>query len=126
MIETEGGWTALRSTTCQFVDLLERGFPGPGKASSLTTGFYSPFELIAPVNERNSTTPFILCSPYSDALGMPQGAYLDFPRSTEWEAAVDRFHTLSTVFGIRPQESLLSCLGSETVGLTADLTSTHT
>ena len=56
---------------------------------------------------RSPTSSFLLCSLFSDALGLLQEAYLDFPRSREWEVAVDRYRTLFVAFGSRSQDILL-------------------
>ena len=82
MTESGGMWAALTSTI-QFADLLQRGAPGPGSDSYLTTGAYSSFELMVRTHGRSPTSSYLLCSLSSDALGLPQGAYLDFPRSRE-------------------------------------------
>ena len=86
-------WAASRSII-QFADLLQRHVPGPGPASYLTTGVYSCFELKVRAHGRSPTSSFLLRSLFSDALGLPQAAYLDFPRSREWEVAIDRYRTL--------------------------------
>ena len=99
-------WAALRSAA-QFADLLQRDVPGPGPASYLTTGVYSSFEIMIRAHGRSPTSSFLLCSLFSDALGLPQEAYLNFPRSREWEVAVDRYRTLFVAFGIRAQDILL-------------------
>ena len=49
----------------------------------------------------------LLCSLFSDGLGLPRAAYVDFPRPREWEAAVGRYRALFTAFGIRSQDVLL-------------------
>ena len=97
---------ALR-TTIQFADLLQRGAPGPGSDSYLTTGICSPFELMVRAHGRSPTSSYLLCSLFSDALGLPQGAYLDFPHSREWEAAVGRYRALFAGVGIQAQDILL-------------------
>ena len=56
---------------------------------------------------RSSSSSFLLCSRFSDALGLPQEASLDFPSSKEWEVNVDRYRTLFVAFGIRSQDILL-------------------
>ena len=89
------------------IDPLQRDVPGPGPASYLTTGVYSSFELMIRAHGRSPTSSFLLCCLFSDALGLPQAAYLDFPRSREWEVAVDRYRTLFVAFGIRSQDILL-------------------
>ena len=47
------------------------------------------------------TSSFLLCSPFSDALGPPQAAYLDFTFSREWEVVVGHYRVLLAPFGIR-------------------------
>ena len=91
-------WASLRSTV-QSADLLQRDVPGPGPASYLTTGIYSSCELMVRAHGRSPTSSFLLL--FSDALGLPQEAYLEFLRSREWEVAVDRCCTLFVAFGIR-------------------------
>ena len=99
-------WAALRSTI-QSADLLQRDVPGPGPASYLTAGVYSSFELMVCAHGRNPTSSFLLCSLFSDVLGLPQEGYLDSPLSREWEVAVDLYRTLFAAFGIRSQDILL-------------------
>ena len=82
MTEPGGRWAALWSAI-QFADLLQRGASGPGSDSFLTTGVYSSLELMVHTHGRSPTSSYLLCSLSSDALGLPQGAYLDFPRSRE-------------------------------------------
>ena len=96
MNESGERWAALRNTM-QFADLLQRDVPGPGPASYLTTGVYSSFELMVRAHGRSPTSSFLLCSLFSDALGLPQAAYLDFPRSREWAVAVGRYHAVRRV-----------------------------
>ena len=98
---------AAPSSAVQFADLIQRDVPGPGPASYLTTGVYSSFDLMVRAHRRRPTSSFLLCSLFSDAQGLPQGAYLDFSRSREWEVAVDRYRTLFVAFGIRSQDILL-------------------
>ena len=106
MNESEGRWAALR-TIMQLADLLQRDVPGQGPASYLTAGVYSSFELMVRVHGRSPTSSFLLCSLFSDGLGLPRAAYVDFPRPREWEAAVGRYRALFTAFGIRSQDVLL-------------------
>ena len=87
----------------QCADLLQRDVPGPGPASYLTTGVHGSFEFMVRSQWRIQTFSFLLCSLLSDALGLPQATYLDFPRSREWEVAVGRYHELFAAFGIRSQ-----------------------
>ena len=73
----------------------------------MTTASHDTFELRVRVHERGLTSSFFLCSLFSDALDLPSQAYLDFPRSREWEAAVSRYRKLFTALEIRPQDVLL-------------------
>ena len=41
------------------------------------------------------------------AQGLPQAVYFDFPRSREWEVAVDRYRALFVASGVRSQNILL-------------------
>ena len=106
MNESGERWAALRGTI-QFADFLQRDVPGPGPASYLSTDVYSSFELMVRNQGRSPTSSFLLCSLFSDALGLPQAAYIDFPRSREWQVAVGRYRALFVAFGIRPQDILL-------------------
>ena len=106
MSESGGRWAALRNTM-QFADLLQRNVPGPGPASYLTTGVYDSFEVMVRSQGRSPTSSLLLRSLFSDALVQLQAAYLDFPRSSEWEVAVGRYRALFAAFGIRSQNVLL-------------------
>ena len=101
--ESGGRWAALRNVM-QFTELLQRDVPRPGTASYVATSVYSSFELMVNAHGRSPTSSFLLFSLFSDALGRPQAAYLDFPRPREWEAAADRYLALFTTFGIRSQK----------------------
>ena len=96
----------MRSTK-QFADLLQRGAPGSGSDSYLTTGVYSSFELMVGAHGRSPTSSYLLCSLLRDAQGLPQGVYLDLYRSREWGVAVGRYRTLLAAFGIQAQDILL-------------------
>ena len=52
-------------------------------ASYVTTGSHATFELTVRTHGRSPTSSFLLCSQFSDALSLPQRAYLDFPRPKE-------------------------------------------
>ena len=97
MTEPGGRWGALRSTI-QFADFIQRDVPGPEPASYLTTGVYISFEIMARIHRRSPTSSFLLFSLFSDALGMPQGEYLDFPWPKDWEAAAGRYRALLAAF----------------------------
>ena len=53
------------------------------------------------------TSSFLLCPLFGDALGLPQGAYLDFPRPREWRAAAGHYREIFPAYGIRPQDTVL-------------------
>ena len=106
MTEPGGRWAALR-ITIQFADLLHRSTPGPGSDSCLTTGVYNSFEVMVRARGRSLTCSYLLCSLCSEALGLPQGAYLDFPRSRELDMAVGRYRVRFAAFGIQAQDILL-------------------
>ena len=99
-------WPAVESTL-QFVELLEEGVHRLDSASHVTTGSHNTFELMVRAHGRDPTPSFLLCSLFSDALGLPSAAYLDLPRPREWESAVSRYCTLFTAFEIRSQDVLL-------------------
>ena len=67
--------------------------------------FFS-FQLMVRVHGKNQTSSYLVCCLFSDALGLLQGAYLDFPRSREW-VAVGRYCALFATFGIQAQDILL-------------------
>ena len=106
MTESWGRWAAL-CNTMQFTDHLQRDVPGPGPASYSTTGVYNSFELIVRAQGRTPASSFLLCSLFSDALGLPQAAHLDFPCARGWEVAVGCYRALFAAFGIRSQHILL-------------------
>ena len=48
-----------------------------------------------------------MCSLFGDALGLPQGAYLYFPRPREWRAAAGHYREIFAAYDIRPQDTVL-------------------
>ena len=98
--ESGGRWAALRNTM-QLAD-LQRDVPGR-PASYLITGVYDTFDLMVRSQGRSSTSSFLLCSAFSDALGPPRAAYLDFLRSRKCDVAIGRYRVLFAAFGIRSQ-----------------------
>ena len=101
-----GRWPSVGSTL-QFAELLQEGVPRLDPASYVTTGSHDTFELMVRAHGRSPTSSFPLCSLFSDALDLRSQACLDFPRSSEREAAFSRYRTLSTAFEVRPQDVLL-------------------
>ena len=56
---------------------------------------------------KRPTSSYLLCFLFRDALGLPHGAHLDFPRSREWEVAVGRYRALLVAFEIQAHDILL-------------------
>ena len=108
MTEPGGRWAALRSTM-RFADLrpTPAGRPWAGVSQVLDNWRLQLVRAHDTCHGRSLTSSFLLFSLFSDALGLPQEAYLDFPRSREREAAVARYCALFTAFEIRSQHSLL-------------------
>ena len=78
----------------QFATRVQRHISGLESASYVTTGIFGTFELMLHAHGRSFTSSLFLCSLFCDALNLRQGAYLDFPRSREWETAAGRYRTL--------------------------------
>ena len=66
-------WPAAGSTL-QFAEVLQEGAPLLDLASYVTTGSRDTFELMVRAHGRSPTCSFLLCSPFSDALGLPSQA----------------------------------------------------
>lgn len=101
--EPGGRWALVRGAL-QLITLLQRGVPGPQKASFVTAGVHSTFKLMVSAHGRSPIVlvPHVL--PVQRCPRLPQGAYLDFPSSREWEAVVARSRSMFTAFGNRPQD----------------------
>ena len=65
------------------------------------------FERMVRSHGRSPTFFFLLCSLPSDALDMPREAYLDYPRTREWEAAAADYREHFAAYAIRRQDILL-------------------
>ena len=52
----------------------------------------------------SSTSSFLLCSLFGDTLGLPHGAYLDFPRPRERRAADGRYRESFATCATFPQD----------------------
>ena len=102
----KGKWGAARRAL-HFATRVQRHISGLKSAIYVTTGIYSTFELMLHAHRRSSTSSLLLCSLFCDALDLPQGAYLDFPRPREWETAAGRYRTLFAAHAIQPQDILL-------------------
>ena len=99
-----GKWPAVEGEL-QFVELIEEdGAKLLQPASNLTTDSHETFELMVRTNGRSPTSSFLLCSLFSDALSLPQRAYLDFPGPGEWQAAASHYREAFAAYAIRAQD----------------------
>ena len=73
----------------------------------MTAGVYGTFELMLRALAERLNSSYLLCSLFCDALDLPQGAYLDFPRPRKWEAAAGHYRALFAAYAIQPQGNLL-------------------
>ena len=99
-------WAAVAGTL-QFVELLEEDGPRLDPASDVTTGSHDTFEEMVRTHGSSPTSSFLLSSLFGDALGLPQGAYLDFPRPRKWRAGAGHYREIFAAYGIRPQDTVL-------------------
>ena len=76
-------------------------------ASYVTTGSHDTFEEMVRIHGSSPTPSSPLCTLFGDALGLPQGAYLDFPRPREWRAAAGHYRDIFAAYGIHPQDTVL-------------------
>ena len=97
----EGRGAAVRGAQ-QVAARVHRDISGPEPASYVTIGFYGAVKLMLCAHGGHPTSSFLLFSLLCDALHLPRGAYLDFPRTREWEAAIDRYCTLFVAHTIPP------------------------
>ena len=59
------------------------------------------------IHRRSPTSSFLLCSLFCDALCLPRDAYLDFPRTREWEAAAARYRVVFEAYAIQLKDIFL-------------------
>ena len=90
-----GRWSAVAGAL-QFAELLEEDAPRLDPATYVTTGSRDTFEEVMRTHGSSPTFSFLLCSLFGDVLGLPQGAYLDFPRPREWRAAAGHYREKSS------------------------------
>ena len=83
-------WSAVRGAL-QFAEVLEEDGPRLVPASYVTTGFHPTLEHMVRTHGKIPTSSFLLCSLFSDARGLLQEAYLNFPRAREWEVAAAHY-----------------------------------
>ena len=100
----EGRWGVVRGAL-QFAARAQLHISGLESASYVTPG--NTFELVLCERGRSPTSSFFLFFAFRDALGLPQGAYLDFPGPREWDTAAGRYRTLFAAYAIQPQDILL-------------------
>ena len=101
-----GRWSAVAGAL-QFAEFLEEDAPRLDPASFVTTVSHDTFEEMVRTHGSSPTSSFLLCSLFAVALGLPQGAYVDFPRPREWRAAADHYREILAAYGIRPQDTVL-------------------
>ena len=102
----EGRWGAVK-VALQLAARVGRHISGLELAGYVTTGTYGTFELMLRAHGRSPTSSFLLCSLFWDAMDLPQGAYLDFPRPRQWKTAAGRYRVLFAAYDIQPQDILL-------------------
>ena len=91
----------------QFAELFDEDGRQLDPASFVTIGSLDAFEEIVRIHGSSTTYSFLLCTLFGDGLGLPQGAYLDFPRPREWRAAACHYREIFVAYGVRPQNTLL-------------------
>ena len=87
--------------------LLDEDGPRLVPASYVTAGSHPTSEHTVRAHGRNPTSSCVLCSLFSHALGLPQEAYLGFPRIREWEMAAAHYRERFAAYTIQPQDILL-------------------
>ena len=63
----------------QFAELREEDGPRLGRTSYVTTVSHHTFEHMPKTHGKSLTSSFLLYPPFSDALCLLRGTYLDFP-----------------------------------------------
>ena len=101
-----GRWAAVGGAL-QFAELLEEDGTRLVPASYVTTGSHHTFEHMVRTHGRSPTSSFLLCSLYSDALGLPREAFFDLPRSREWQEAATDYRERFAAHAIRPRDVLI-------------------
>ena len=76
-------------------------------ASYVTTSSHGTFEKMVRTHGNSPTSSFLSCSLFGDALGLPQGAYLDFHQPREWRAEAGHYREIFAAYGVRPQDTVL-------------------
>ena len=91
----------------QFAEVLEEDGPRLVPASHVTTGSHPTFEHMVRTHGRSPTSSFLLCSLFSDTLGLPQEAYQIFPRTREWKVAAAHYRERFAAYVIQQRDILL-------------------
>ena len=94
----------------QFAELLDEDGPRLVPARYVTSGSRPTLEHMMRTHGRSPTSPFLLCSLFSDALGQPQEAYLDFSSAREWEVAAAHYRERFAAYTIQQRDILLQLL----------------
>ena len=90
-----------------FAELLTEDGLWLDPTSYATTGPQDTFEEMITTHGSSPTSPFLLCSLFGVALGLPQGAYLDFARPTERRAAAGHYREIFAEYAIFPRDTVL-------------------
>ena len=99
-----GDWPVVEGAL-QFVDLFEEdGYRLLQSASYVTTGCHQTFELMVRTQGISPTSSFLLCFLFSDALSLPQRAYVDFLRPREWQTSASHYREVFAAYTIRAQD----------------------
>ena len=88
-------------------EVLEEDGPRLVPGSYVMTGSHPTSEHIVRTHERSPTSPFLLFSLFSDALGLPQEAYLNFTRARKLEVAAAHYRERLAVYAFKPRDILL-------------------
>ena len=121
--QSGGRWPGVGSTL-QFAELLHEVVPRLDPARYVTNGSHDTFELIVRAKGGSPTSSFLLCSLFSDPLGLRSQTCLDFPRS---KAAVSPYRAATVCcLQLSRSDRRTSCFGYLTAGSTLDRTSRST
>ena len=92
---------------CIFAEFLVEDGPRLVPSSYVTAGSHPTFEFMVRTNGRRPTSSVLLCSLFSDALGLPREFYLNFPRTREREVAAAHYRERFAAYVIQPRDILL-------------------
>ena len=100
----EGRWSAVRIALQLVRHPRSVGHSRTGASQLRNDCHYGTFELMLRGHGGGPTSSFLLCSLFCDALDLPEGAYVDFPRPRECEAAADRYCKLFAAYAAQPHD----------------------